>query len=50
LGKKMEEARREGGAQGAEEEEAAHREKTPGKRWRRSGEKTEGTRRYRYIS
>jgi hypothetical protein len=33
LGKKMEEARRGGGTQGAEEEEAAHREKTPGKRW-----------------
>jgi hypothetical protein len=30
LGKKMKEARRGGGAQGAEEEEAAHREKTPG--------------------
>jgi hypothetical protein len=46
----MEEARREGGAQGAEEEEAAHSEKTPGKRWRCSGEKTERTRRYGYIS
>jgi hypothetical protein len=30
LGKKMEEARRGCGAQEAEEEEAAHREKTPG--------------------
>jgi hypothetical protein len=30
LGKKMEEARRGGGTQGAEEEKAAHREKTPG--------------------
>jgi hypothetical protein len=46
----MEEARREDGAQGAEEEEVAHREKKLGKRWRRPGEKTEGTRRYRYIS
>jgi hypothetical protein len=46
----MEEARREGGAQGAEEEEADHREKTLGKWWRRPGEKNEGTRRYRYIS
>jgi hypothetical protein len=45
----MEEARRDGGAQGAEEEEVAHREKTPGKQWQCSGEKTEGTRRYRYI-
>jgi hypothetical protein len=34
LGKKMEEAGRGGGAQGAEEEEAAHREKTLGKWWR----------------
>jgi hypothetical protein len=30
LGKKMEEARRGGGAQGAEEQEVAHREKTLG--------------------
>jgi hypothetical protein len=34
LGKKMEEAGRGGGAQGAVEEEVAHREKTLGKWWR----------------
>jgi hypothetical protein len=33
LGKRMEEARRGGDAQGAKEEEEAHREKTPGKWW-----------------